>query len=150
MTLEQKREHRREYMKCWYRANPDWRKNRREKETQYQRQWRKANPGKDAEYSKRYRDTNPEKWKRAWRRAVEHRYGLGPGEYEALLAQQNGACAICKKLPAGKKRLAVDHDHTDKRVRGLLCNNCNNGLGRFKDDSTIIESALRYVRQYGR
>jgi 5-methylcytosine-specific restriction endonuclease McrA len=62
--------------------------------------------------------------------------------YREMLLKQEGRCAICgdvMRLPQ------VDHDHAKKRVRGLLCNRCNNGLGCFRDDPTRLERAKIYL-----
>ena len=69
------------------------------------------------------------------------RYGLTPEEYEKLSTKQLKKCAICG---AGKK-LDVDHCHKTKRIRGLLCGNCNRGLGLFKDDPNILQNAIKYL-----
>lgn len=76
------------------------------------------------------------------------KYGITVEEYEALHAKQNGQCAICGRTDhdAKGKRLAVDHCHTTKKVRGLLCGNCNQGIGRFHHDVAIVEAALAYLR----
>lgn len=85
---------------------------------------------------------------------LKHRYGLAAGEYDKLLAAQSGVCAICKKPPAeaheGKPRhwrdlLAVDHCHETDKVRGLLCNNCNAGIGHLGTESVAL-AAARYLR----
>jgi recombination endonuclease VII len=55
------------------------------------------------------------------------KYDLSPEQYEFMLRMQNGVCAICEKPPKAM-RLAVDHDHGDGRVRGLLCFLCNKFL----------------------
>lgn len=60
------------------------------------------------------------------------RYSLSLAEYEKMVVDQNGLCAICLGEPK-KQRLAVDHDHTDGRVRGLLCATCNSLLGRYEN-----------------
>lgn len=79
------------------------------------------------------------------RNIVEAVYGLAPGEYDALLAKQGGACAICRGKPR-RLRLAVDHDHTTGRVRGLLCKRCNHDLlGAAHDDPAILRRALEYL-----
>jgi len=65
--------------------------------------------------------------------------------YERLLNEQNGKCAICGKTP-DKKRLAVDHSHVTQKIRGLLCVNCNTGLGCFHDSQHLLISAINYIR----
>ena len=69
-------------------------------------------------------------------------------DYELLLIKQNNACAICGRVPNKKeKRLSIDHDHKTNEVRGLLCSNCNAGLGMFKDDIDFLNSAVRYLKK---
>lgn len=75
-------------------------------------------------------------------------YGMSSDEYTSLLEIQNGSCAICNKLPdthATYKVLAVDHDHASKRVRGLLCSQCNVGLGMFQHNPKLLLKALEYL-----
>jgi len=73
------------------------------------------------------------------------RYGLK--DYDALLARQGGRCAICRTdRPGGVgKHFRVDHDHVTKKIRGLLCNRCNVGLGMLGDDYRSLERAIRYL-----
>lgn len=76
------------------------------------------------------------------------KYGLTIEEYEALYEAQDGVCAICKCPPeeAGRwERLMVDHDHETQEVRGLLCQNCNSGLGHFRDDPELLRRAVLYL-----
>lgn len=68
-------------------------------------------------------------------------YGLTPDAYDGLLALQGGRCAICRARPRSK-RLAVDHDHGDGDVRGLLCSRCNHDLMGSAWDSLAIVAAL--------
>jgi hypothetical protein len=76
-----------------------------------------------------------------------------PAQYNALLQAQSSKCAICGATQGHRScggrvcRLAVDHDHHTGKVRGLLCNNCNRGLGRFKDSVEILEAAVRYLKR---
>lgn len=72
-------------------------------------------------------------------------YGLTPAELAELL-RQNNVCAICKTAGWTRKGPQVDHDHETGRVRGILCSNCNQGLGRFKDDPSLLLSAVEYLR----
>lgn len=69
-------------------------------------------------------------------------YGISQAEYEQLVAQQHGKCAICSIEP--KRRLVVDHCHRTNKIRKLLCDNCNRGLGLLGDHN--LEAALAYVR----
>lgn len=77
---------------------------------------------------------------------LRHRYGLSLAEYEALLAEQGGGCAICHE-PPGEKRLSVDHCHGSLTIRGILCSQCNRGLGEFGDDADRLERAAAYLRR---
>lgn len=72
---------------------------------------------------------------------LKRRYGITSLEADAMLAQQNGLCAICGAAPA----VHVDHDHATGQVRALLCFNCNGGLGQFKDDPAVLRAAAEYV-----
>jgi Recombination endonuclease VII len=77
------------------------------------------------------------------RRAQLKRYGISPAEYDALLAKQGGACAICRRRTKG--RLCIDHCHVTGMVRGLLCNECNGALGYLRDDQASLVAALAYL-----
>jgi predicted nucleic acid-binding Zn ribbon protein len=80
----------------------------------------------------------------------QYLYGITPAEYVALLESQGGRCAVCRTdVPGGKGGWHVDHDHATGRVRGVLCNNCNQGLGRFMDDPTRLRAALGYLERGG-
>jgi hypothetical protein len=83
-----------------------------------------------------------------WRKDLEKLYGLSPNEYYALVAKQNGCCAICGRPPIGRKHenLDVDHCHNTLKVRGLLCNPCNQGLGSFHDNVDILQKAIDYLK----
>lgn len=84
---------------------------------------------------------------RAARRAYELKkaYGITLEQYELILAAQAGKCAICRCTPRSK-RLAVDHDHKTKAIRGLLCSNCNHKLlGAAHDKVDILKNAIRYI-----
>lgn len=79
---------------------------------------------------------------------LKRTYGLTLEEYDALLDRQGGGCALCGALPEVQERaLHVDHDHETGAVRGVLCSECNVGLGRFSDSPALLERAAVYVSQ---
>lgn len=78
-------------------------------------------------------------------RANRHKmYGLTKQELDTLLAQHD-VCAICQAANWTRKGPQVDHDHVTGQVRGILCSNCNQGLGRFRDDPALLRAAIRYL-----
>ena len=77
---------------------------------------------------------------------VEKRYSLPEGSLLGMKEKQDYKCAICKEV---FELLAVDHCHETNKVRGLLCTNCNNGLGRFKDNIQFLNNAIKYLRENG-
>lgn len=75
------------------------------------------------------------------------RYGITLNDYEKMLKIQNYCCAICTiHISELSSRLHVDHCHTTGKVRGLLCFNCNSGLGRFKDSKSNLLNAVTYIK----
>lgn len=105
---------------------------------QTQREWHARNPGKQQMYR------------------LKEKYKITVERYDQMLESQGGVCAICG-LPPTRKLLGVDHDHKccpavgrscGACVRGLLCENCNQGLGRFGDDLQRLENAMNYLRRY--
>lgn len=81
------------------------------------------------------------------RRFRHHLYGLTLEQYEFLLREQRGRCAICGTERNGEVALAVDHDHSTGRVRGILCDPCNIGIGGFHDDSALLRAAITYLQR---
>jgi hypothetical protein len=73
------------------------------------------------------------------------KYGITLMQYQQMYAMQLGVCAICFRPESEDKMLAVDHDHESGVVRGLLCQQCNMGLGKFKDDPEVLANAIKYV-----
>lgn len=69
-------------------------------------------------------------------------YILAPDEYLAMREHQGGHCGICNTKP---QVLYVDHCHNTGSVRGLLCSQCNTGIGMFKDDPARLASAIKYL-----
>jgi hypothetical protein len=104
------------------------------------------------EHAKRYRLANPERWSEIRRRSRLKKFGITVDQYDAIMELQGDACGICRK-PAVGRRLAVDHDHNccpgsfscGKCIRGLLCSQCNRGLGQLGDSADALRRALEYV-----
>lgn len=76
---------------------------------------------------------------------LKMRFGITVEDYTAILAAQGGVCKICGKTQ--NKRLAVDHCHVTGIIRGLLCANCNTGLGLFLDDPELLDKAIGYLNE---
>ena len=70
-----------------------------------------------------------------------------------MLEEQKGICAICPStigFKIKKSGISVDHDHETGKVRGLLCFNCNAGLGQFRDNLNSLQSAIEYLKKHGK
>jgi Recombination endonuclease VII len=108
-------------------ATMKWRAANREEFNAYQRKWRRENPEKSA------------------RIQLKKLYGITPEQKADMLVAQGNVCAICKTDDPGKRGWVVDHCHTTRKVRGVLCANCNCGLGHFRDDKAALASAIAYL-----
>ena len=73
------------------------------------------------------------------------KYGITEEFFSNMLQSQNNACAICNRDFIGGTDIKIDHDHKTGQVRGLLCHNCNTGLGHFKDNIKIFQSTIKYL-----
>jgi len=74
---------------------------------------------------------------------------MSESKYKEILASQNNQCAICgKDANEFKTSLNVDHDYQTEKIRGLLCTNCNMGLGHFKDSLSNLHRALMYIAKH--
>ena len=94
----------------------------------------KNNPGKASAYYRKYR--------------LKFEYGLTLENYDKMSLAQDGNCAICGGKNKLHGKLAVDHCHKTKKVRGLLCHNCNLGLGNFHESISKLESAICYLKTH--
>src|ERR1700677_4817800 len=98
------------------------------------------NKAKRRELARQQYAANPTKRRKASRKHNLKKYGLTENEHYDLLKAQNDSCAICGKAQKQNNRsFAVDHDHKTGKIRGLLCDQCNRGLGFFKDDIQFLE-----------
>jgi hypothetical protein len=121
----------------------------RERRLASNRAYNQANHERRREWQRQWRARNRELvWeKNQW---TSNGLRLTFADYERMVAEQGGVCALCKQpetvVQRGKvARLSVDHDHATGRVRGLLCRACNTTLARFKDDPELFRRALDYL-----
>lgn len=78
------------------------------------------------------------------------KYDLSYGRYLGMLADQNDSCAICSRPFSDTMTPYVDHDHDTGQVRGLLCSNCNTGLGMLQDSIRVLIAAAKYLETHGK
>jgi len=109
--------------------------------------WNKANPGYHRQKAKEYGLRHPD---RKADNNLRWRLGLPWGTYAQMLEAQGGKCAICGTTKPGDriKRFHTDHDEASGDVRGLLCNNCNNGIGRLNHDPIRLRLAADYLDRW--
>ena len=109
-----------------------------ERNVAYMREWREKNPNA-------HRESH-----------LQRKYGISVADYEAMLQAQDGVCAICQgaehrftiRKGDAPNRLCVDHDHETGEARGLLCADCNVGLGAFADDQVALFRAIQYLHKH--
>ena len=144
LTDEEKRIKRQKYYAEYYPKNKHRKKEYLERNKDYIR-----------ERSKKYRETSPvyaahQKRRCSMNERLKYTFGITESDYYKMLNNQNGVCAICKnpetKIIKDKvQRLSVDHCHTSGKIRGLLCDKCNHGLGMFRDNTEYMLSAIQYL-----
>lgn len=158
--IEENKEKVTKYSKQWRDSNKDkmrnyvskYRKNNltnlRIKDKEY-----KSNLRKNPEYAKKNRDDvrkwrkiHPDKQKNLH---LKRKYGITLKEYKEILLSQDNRCSICNRHKDDFKiHLAVDHNHTTGKVRGLLCSNCNNVLGHAHDNIDVLKKSIVYLKKH--
>lgn len=110
----------------------------------YNVEWRKT-PNAKA----RQEANKPEKAKISFIAHLKRQYSMTLEDYNAMLLAQDNRCAICGTHKDKLKRiLQVDHDHDTGKIRALLCNSCNGGLGLFRDSPILLRLAEQYINKY--
>jgi hypothetical protein len=97
---------------------------------------------------------SPEKYHRKKEEeALRYRYGITIEQRDKMLDEQGGLCAICSQELSvevkSKNKACVDHCHESNAIRGILCYQCNVGLGSFKDNTELFERAIKYLKENG-
>lgn len=137
----------RESNKRWYRKNIKKIKIKEliKKDAGYYRDYYKKNAAKLRAQQAARRLQNPQKYRDAGRQLSREwrfrKYKISLSEYNCMVEMQGGQCGICKE----KKKLYVDHCHETGKVRGLLCQLCNSGLGLMKDNIATLKNAIIYL-----
>jgi len=81
-------------------------------------------------------------------RFLKYKFGITIEQYDEMLANQNGVCAICDRPSSNGYRLAVDHSHTTNKNRELLCHKCNTSLGLLNEDINTLTKMIEYLKKH--
>ncbi len=118
---------------------------KRQKDNIRQKKWSNKNLEKRREIDRRSYRKDPERSKRnAKKKWLKREYNLSYEQYQLMLDLQNGICACCGNTP---NRLVIDHNHQTSKIRGLICDNCNFGIGHFSDSIERLELAIKYLKE---
>jgi hypothetical protein len=167
---EAKRAGKKQYRREYYLANPKsaklkakaWREENPERKKEVSRAWRAANKDYVLEKDRKYYADNKEErrlYHSGWRAAnAEHirnshlmkNFGISQAEWGDILASQGFRCAICQTDEPGGRHgtWCTDHCHATGRIRGILCNACNTGLGLLGDTSEALKVATKYLEKH--
>lgn len=158
-----------EYAKQYYQVNKKTMLGRQKRHYQVnrkivlasQKQYREANKEAEQARRKRYYQANKEAVLESHRKysqanskprrqsSLRKNYGITLADYDAMFEAQAGCCAICGRHQSEfKRRLAVDHNHDTGRVRALLCDSCNYGLGFFRESQDLLSQAIDYLNAH--
>lgn len=131
------KEKRKEYDKRYYDKH-------KEKILEHHKEYRNKNKKKVLECNRKY---NKSKIDVIRNRQLKHNFGITLEQYNEIFIIQNGCCDICGRHQSEfSKALVVDHDHKTGKIRGLLYDNCNHGIGNFKDNIETLQKAINYLQ----
>lgn len=131
---------------------------RRAKQAEYNRKWVKENPEKVKAVKQAWKDRNPnykpvimpeQRRKYVRKHLLKKNYGLTVQQYDKMVEDQNGLCAICEKPETTSSKgtvlsLCVDHCHETGEIRGLLCLRCNRSL----HDINWHKKSIAYLERF--
>jgi len=142
-----------------YRNQQNWNDNNKDKLKKIKKKYKIAHKDEIQKYNKKHRNLLKDyynNYKKKWRHNNKDKtkngklkkYGLTIEKFNNLLQNQNYECGICKKKFKDSYPLqpCVDHDHKTNVVRGLLCHNCNSGIGGLHDNVEYIICALKWIK----
>lgn len=113
-------------------------------------EWYKSNINKVLIRSKQWALKNKEKRKLIARKShLKIKYNMSLEDERKLINNQNNRCAICNNgIIVELNKFHIDHCHNSGKVRGILCNYCNTGLGMFQDSQEYLKSAVKYLKKH--
>jgi hypothetical protein len=129
--------------KAYNRANPD-------KAVARTIRSRNMTPERKAAHVRRVTKSRHANYEKHRDTAVARQFGVPKGWFLEQIERTGGCCEICgveHRSELHPRYLSVDHCHKTDEVRGLLCGNCNFGLGHFKDNVQMLEAAIRYLKE---
>lgn len=137
-TLEQRRQWHRAY-----RAKPEKRRAELDAQNARRKRERIENPEKARARDRAVYRSRPLNWRKRFRL---RKYKITPAEWDTLFLAQGSCCAICKSLdPRTKLTWHTDHDHVTKKVRGILCGDCNRMVGAARDNPDYLIEGAKYL-----
>ena len=129
-----------------------YRRKNKKRIDEYHQKYKQKNKERIKEVNHQYKQKHREEANEYARQHRYDRYGMTQKEYNKIFEQQNGVCAICNQAETfgqyGKLiPLAVDHNHETDKIRGLLCRNCNLGIGYFNDSPELLKEVINYLEE---
>ena len=124
-----------------------YREQHKEQYKEYKRKCYEKHRDKYVEANRKWMRENPD-YRRDW--ALRKAYNITLDDYNKMLLDQGGKCAICGGTESHTKsgNFCVDHDHETGQVRSLLCDWCNKALGLFSDNPELMRSAAVYIEKF--
>jgi len=110
------------------------------------KEYRQTHRAELSSKQREYRKTHPKECKES---KLKSKYGLSLSEFDNLLLAQNNRCAICNQPLdlQNPNNVHIDHSHLTRIVRGILCRNCNLGIGFFRDNPEYLRNAIKYLER---
>lgn len=120
--------------------------NKRDVRLSIQKKYYEINKDKVREYRKKWLQQNPFYSKN---NDLNRKYGITIDQFRLMLNEQNNKCPVCESTFNKKNIPYVDHNHITKKVRAILCRNCNTSLGLMKESTIILKNMIAYLKTYG-
>jgi hypothetical protein len=152
-SSEKNKEYNRQYYLAHKEQNAQYYIENKNKIRNIQKEYVLKNPEKIKEYNEKYKITDPDWQKRSYKKnntrknRILKKYGVTEEMFNEMFNEQNERCKICNKHQSECKiTFAIDHCHKTGKIRGLLCNTCNRGLGYLQDDIVLLQNAIIYLK----